>query len=57
MAKGTFMYELKLNKNDNVPAVIQLPGQMIEFEITEKDLNRMLHLYFMKRMEQRRDIP
>ncbi|WP_146753332.1 hypothetical protein [Paenibacillus polymyxa] len=51
MAKGTFMYELKLNENDNVPAVIQLPGQMIEFEITEKDLKRMFHLYSMKRME------
>ncbi|MGF9644053.1 hypothetical protein AAIH69_13685 [Paenibacillus sp. MABNS29] len=57
MPIGTFMYDIKLNENDNVPCVIQLLGQMIEFEITEKDLNRMLHLYFMKRMEQRRDLP
>jgi hypothetical protein len=48
---GTFMYDLKLNENDNVSCVVQISGQMIEFEITEKDLNRMLHLYFMKRME------
>lgn len=51
MPNGTFMYDIKLNENDNVPCVIQIPGQMIEFEITEKDLKRMLHLYSMKRME------
>lgn len=53
MKQGTFQYNMKLNENQNVSAVIQLPGQseMIEFEITETDLRRMIQLFEMNRLK------
>lgn len=51
--KATFLYDTKINENNNVSAVVQKSGQgdLIEFEITQEDLYRMIKLYEMKKFK------
>lgn len=56
MSKYSFMYELGVNENGNIDAVLEIPRDErvngvsgLNFEITEKDLRRMLHLFEMNR--------
>lgn len=59
MERYTFMYELALNENGNIEAILEIPPSKrngtsvsgLNFEITENDLRRMSHLFQMAKIE------